>query len=507
MSSLAVSSATVSAVIGTMLAKGNFNPNSPYLPQSITILGEANHANQGSITFDVEQQITSAKQAGLLYGYGSPIYDVARILFPASGQAVGVPVYVMPQEEADGAVAKVITITPTGNATANGTIYLRISGRKVKDGGNYAINIESGDTPTLICNKFRAAIAANIDSQVTGSGSSTCIATAKWKGLTSNDINIVVDLNGTSLGTTYAVAETTAGSGTPSVATALTNLGNNWRTQLVNTYGLVSATMTELETANGIPDPTSPTGRYGGTIMRPFIALSGTTLDDPTSITSAGVRPNNVTLVTCPAPLSEGMPYEAAANVAYLLANVFQNKPHGDVMGLTYPDMPGPATGDIPAMNSHTVRDSYVKLGCSTVDYVGGVYKIVDLVTTYNASGEFPPYYRWPRDLNAYWNIMFRYNLKVVEKLWGKTIARDSDQITVSGVVKPKDWIAEIRDLIDGGVRDGLLTDAAFSYASIAVALAANANPNRLDTEFSVKITGIGKVIATTITGGFNFSN
>lgn len=506
MPSLAISSSAVSAVVGTMLSKGNFNENSPYLPHSISILGEANAANQSGLAADTKQLLTSAKQAATLYGWGSPIYEVCRILFPVNGQAVGVPVYAYPQAEAGGSVAKVITVTPTGTATANGTIYLKISGRSVKDGGNYAINIVSGDTPELICDKFRAAVAGVIDSQVLGTGTTTFIATAKWKGLTSNDINIVVDLNGTSLGTTYAVVNTTAGSGTPSVATALTNFGNDWNTFVCNTYGLVSATMTELEAANGIPDPTTPSGRYGGAIMRPFWAFSGTLLDDPTSITGAGVRPNNVTIVPCPAPLSLGMGYEAAANVLKGIADLYQSAPHRDAVNMAYPDMPAPASTSVPAMNSQTVRDAYVKLGCSTVDFVGGVYRLIDLVTTYNASGEFPPYYRWVRDLNVYFNLKFRHNLRVVEKLWGKTITQDSSTVTADGVVKPKDWVAEIRDLIDDSVRDGLITDAAFSYASIVVGISSQ-NPNRLDTEYNVKITGIGRVIPATITGGFNFSN
>lgn len=504
MPSNAVSQNAVSTVVGYLLAKGYFNPNSPNLPQNISILAEANTANQSALSL-LPAQITSAKQAATLYGYGSPIYTAARILFPSTGQGVTIPVTVYPQAAAGGAVAKVITITPTGTASASGTIYLTIDGRQTLDGGSYAINIASGDTPTVICDKFRAAIAAVLGCPVTGTGTATFIATAKWTGLTSNDINISVDLGSTSLGTTYAVVNTTAGAGTPSVTgtgNGLALFNNAWNTIVINGYGLVSATMVELETYNGIPDPTTPTGQFAGPIMRPMWALSGTTLDNPTSITGAGVRPNNVTIVPCVAPLSSGLPIEAAANVAFILANVFQNSPQSDVIGLSYPDMPAPPAGSIPAMNTQSTREAYVKLGCSTVDFVSGVYVIKDLVTTYNPDGEYPPFYRWVSILNKQFNYKFRYHLREQQKLVGKTIAKDTDVVTAPNVMKPKMWAAEVRDLIDGAVRDGILVDGDFSKKSVVVTINAN-NPDRFDTELDTKSSGVVRISATTNRAGF----
>jgi len=508
MSSTAVPLNYVTTVVGYNLDKGYYNESGTNLPQNINILGEANTANQSGLSL-LGTTITSAKQAADLYGWGSPIYSVARILFPANGSGVSIPVKVYPQLAASGAVAKVITITPTGTASASGTIYLRIAGRTSLDGGSYAISIVSGDTPTAICNKFRAAIAAVLGCPVTGSGTTTFIATAKWEGLTSNDINIAVDLNGTSLGTTYAVVNTTAGAGTPSVVgtgNGLTLFGNEWRTLVINTYGLVAGTMTELEEFNGIPTPGAPTGRYGGLVWKPFLALSGTCLDNPTSITSAGARPDNVTIVPCVAPLSLGMPYEAAANVAYRVSNIFQNAPQSDVIDQAYPDMPAPTVGNIPAMNDVTVRQSYVTQGCSTVDFTGGVYVIKDLVTTYNKSGEFPPFYRWARDLNIHFNIRFGYMLLEAANLVGKTITKDSAVVTAANVIKPRMWKAIVAAYMDDLEARALIADKAFSKASITVTINSS-NPNRIDTTFSDKITGVVRISSTTETGGFNFSN
>jgi phage tail sheath gpL-like len=505
MGSNAVPSNYVSAVVGYEQLKGYFNIDSPNLPQNISIFGEANTANQSGLSTQ-PVLITSRAQAAALFGYGNPIDSCLRILFPSSGANVSVPVWVFPQVAAGGSVAKIITVTPTGTATANGTVKVYIGGRTNLDGASYNINIVSGDTPTLVCDKIRAAVAATLGCPVTGSGTATFIGTAKWTGLTSNDITISVDTTGTSTGVTFAVVNTTAGSGTPAIATSLTYIGNSWNTLLINTYGLVAATMTELEAFNGIPDPTLPTGRYNTIIWKPLLALSGTLLDDPTTITSAGARPNNVTIVPCVAPLSAGLSYEAAANVAYVLSNIFQNTPHGDVLDQKYPDMPPPLAGSIPAMNSYTVRNSYVQLGCSTVDFVNGTYVIKDLITTYNPTGEIPPFYRWVRDINIYWNYKFGYFIKQQQFLVGKTLVKNSATVTATNVMKPNMWVGIVANYNLDCERRALIVNAAVNNKSIAASINST-NPNRMDTTESIQISGLARICSTDVTVGFNFSN
>ena len=140
MSSNAVGSERISTIVGYKIEKGNFNNITPNLPQRIALLGESNEVNQGNFTADEAKQITSAKQAGELYGFGSSLYAVARILFPLSGSGIGgIPVIVFPQAEAAGAAAKVFEITPVGVATKNTTHTLYIAGRSGLDGEIYEI--------------------------------------------------------------------------------------------------------------------------------------------------------------------------------------------------------------------------------------------------------------------------------------------------------------------------------------------------------------------------------
>ena len=514
MQSNAVSQSDVSAVVGYLLAKGYFNTSSPNLPQNISILAEANTANQSSLS-TAPVEVTSAAQVAGICGYGSPAYSIMRILKPATGAGVTCPITLYPQAAASGAVAKVITVTQTGNATIARTIYLTICGRNQIDGQVYAVNVEVGDTPTIFSTKAQAAITGVLGAPVIPSGTSTLINTAKWTGLTSNDINISIDQNGTvDPSVTFAVVNTTAGSGTPAISGGTPGLeyfANEWRTSVIISYGFVSATITALEAYNGIPDPVSPTGQYSGIIWRPMWAFSGTVADDPTSVTNVTARKTNVTMVSCVAPLSKGMPYEAAANVAYLCANVFGNNPESDVIGLVYPDMPPPAVGAIPQMTTHTFREYCVKRGCSTVNYSGGasgqgVYVVVDLVTTYNPDGEYPPFYRYVRDLNVHFNYKFGYYLLQKRIVEGKTLVPDNSTANTSTVIKPKMWKAEVAVYNKDCEKRALIVNATANNKQIQVSISST-NPNRMDTEQPLQISAIGRVLATTVDGGFFYGS
>ncbi len=496
----------VSRIVGYKLTKGNYNNTTPNLPQRIAIIGEANTPNQGVIVPDEPVQITSAQQAGELFGYGSPIHSIMRILRPVSGGGVGgIPTVVYPQEEADEAVAKVLTVTPTGTATGNGTHTIVIAGRDGLDGVFYDVNIVQGDNAASIAPKIAAVVNSVLGAPVSAtSSSSAATLTAKWKGLTSNSISVTVKTNGSDLGISYAVASPTAGSGTPSIAGALANFGSEWNTIVVNSYGTVSSIVQALETFNGVPDPETPTGRYAGIIMKPFIALTGSVEENPGSFTDASDRKDQVTIAICPAPLSPGMDHEAAANMAALFARQTQDTPHLDVASRSYPDMPTPL--NIGYMADYDNRDALVKKGCSTVDLVNGRYVVQDFVTTYHPQGETPPQFRYCRNLMIDFNVRFSYFLKEQTYVVDHAIANDNDIVSAPKVVKPKQWKQVIDQMADDLARRALIVDAAFMKDSIDVSIS-SVNPDRLETFFRYKRSGFARISSTTAEAGFNFGN
>jgi len=491
----------ISKVVGYKLVKGNFLEVTPNLPQRIAILAEANTANQGSLDL-TPKELTSAQAAGELYGFGSPIYNIMRILRPNQGVGVGgIPTVVYPQAVAGGAVANETEVTPVGTATKNGTHTLKIAGRNGVDGLFYDINIVVGDSIATVSTKIADAIQAVLSAPCNAVATATeATLTAKWAGLTSEEMVVSVDLNDTDLGITYVVAVTDNGLGTPSIAAALALFGNNWNTVVINSYGTVSAAIDTLEAFNGIPDPLVPTGRYVGIVFKPFIAFTGSLADDDTTFTDA--KKDEVTIALCPAPLSTGFTAEAAANMAALYVRVAQDNPHLDVSGLSYPDMPTPNT--IGSMETYENRDAFVKKGSSTVELSNGVYKVADFVTTYHPDGELPPQFRYVRNLNLDFNIRFGYFLLEEINVVDHVIANDDDIVTASTVVKPKQWRQILFRFAQDLSQRALIVDPAFMQDSITVDISTT-NPDRLETFFRYKRTGFARISSTIAEAGFNF--
>lgn len=501
MASDAVGSERISKVVGYKIAKGTSGNTTPNLPQRVAILGEANHANQSTLD-TAATVITSAQEAGEKYGFGSPIYHIMRILRPNGGGGIGgIPTVVYAQEAAVGAAYKVIDVTPTGTATGNGTHTVKIAGRSGVDGSSYDINIETGDTASDITEKMADVVNNVLGAPVTASDyvTSKVTLTSKWKGLTADEITVSVDTNDDDLGITYSVVSTQSGSGTPSIAAALALFGNEWNTLVVNSYGTQEDIMDALEAFNGIPDPSTPTGRYAAIVMKPFVAITGSVAEDPSSITDT--RLDDVTIAIAPAPLSDGLHFEAAACMTLLQARVAQDTPNLDVSGKSYTDMPTPLIiGD---MADYENRDVIVKKGCSTVDLVGGRYKIMDFVTTYHPVGEIPPQFRWVRNLNIDWNIRFGYYLLELVNVADHSISGDDDIVNAASVIKPKQWRQILNKYAEDLSKKAIIVDAPFMQDSITVEIS-TVNPDRLETHFSYKRSGFARILSTTAEANFN---
>lgn len=505
MASNAVGSERVSAIVGYKITKGNFSESTPNLPQAIEIFCEANHANQSSIDFDTDRyEVTTLQKVGEKYGYGSPAYLICRILRPIGGVGVGgIPIFINPQEEAAGATAKVVEIAASGTATGAGMHYVKIAGRDVLDGSSYAITINEGDTTADIAAKIEDAVNGVLGSPMTASADPyVCELTSKWRGATANTIQVEVDTDGNDLGLSYSISVTQAGAGVPAVTAGLNKIGDNWMTIGINSYGTNTSICNEFQTWNGIPDPTNPTGRYAGIIMKPMVVFTGSVADEDTAFTDA--RLNDVTIAICPAPLSKGLPFEAAANMAVLQARIAQDTPNLDVGDQMYPDMPTPTS--IGTMGEYNNRDLYVKKGNSTVQLSGGRYKVVDFVTTYHPVGELPPQFRYVRNLMLDFNVRFGYYLLEQINVVGHSISNDADIVSADKVVKPKQWKGILgKYFLDLAAR-ALIADAEFSSASCAVTIS-SVNPDRFETFFRYKRTGVVRIASTTAEAGFNFGS
>ena len=88
-----------------------------YLPQRIAVFAQGASA----VPYSTEKwQATSAGAGGSRYGFGCPIHDILRELFPVNGDGVGtIPVTVYPLEDAAGATPAVGDVTPSGTASSS----------------------------------------------------------------------------------------------------------------------------------------------------------------------------------------------------------------------------------------------------------------------------------------------------------------------------------------------------------------------------------------------------
>ena len=506
--STAVGSERVSRILGYILTPGFFQESTPNLPMRVAILAEGNTANQSNFSEDENYQLTSAKAAGDLFGYGSPVHKIMRILRPPTGGGIGgIPTVVYPQEEQGGAAAKAIEVTVTGTATGNATHYVVVNGRSSLEGTPYAFNVEEGDTATDVAAKIVTAITNVLGAPCTAANTLGVVtATAKWAGISSAELDVVIDSGDTAVGMSYASAQSVAASGATDIAPAITQLGGNeWNTIVINSHG--TATFTALEGLNGTPDPTTPSGRYTGIIMKPFISIWGSTLSTVsalTAITDASARKDQVTHALAPAPNSKGFTWEAAANMTLLFARTMQDSPHKDVNGATYPDMPVPADQNIGEMADYENRDVLAKAGSSTVDLNAGKYTVQDFITTYHPDGEEPPQYRYCRNLMIDFNVRYSYYLLEQIHVVDHSIAENAQPVKVAGVIKPKQWKLIVSKMAEDFAERNLIVDVAFMKDSITVGTS-ETNPDRFETFFRYKRSPYARVLSTTAEAGFAF--
>ncbi len=500
--STAVGLERISRTSGYKINKGSFNKGTKNLPQIIAVFAEANIANQDGLDTD-KKEITTAKEAAELYGYGSPMHQIYRILRPIGSDGVGgIPTIAFVQKSDKNAMPTSHTWTITGSATSSVTHTIVIGGRTSLDFESYSYSITKGDTPEVIVTKIKDAVNGVLGSPVSASNNGVTLKlTTKWSGNTSKTLVTNFNFGTKSGGISYSKTEVEEGVGEVELKTALDQFDNIWYTTVINSYG--ESVFDVLEQFNG--NPVQATGRYEGQVFKPFLSFFGTTLDDKDSIlaiTDNSSRIEQVTHVHCPAPKSSGFPWEAAANVIRLFTRTMQDTPHLDINNMSYPDMPIPSNELIGDMSSYNNRDVLVKKGSSTVVLENGAYKIQDLVTTYHPKGESPLQYAYSRNINLDWNVSDNY--RTLETLFIKdhVLIQNNQATSVSKAIKPIEWKAIVQEMFVDLANTALINDPDFSKESLLVEISKN-NPNRFETFFRYKRTGIARIESTDVEAGF----
>jgi phage tail sheath gpL-like len=197
------------------------------------------------------------------------------------------------------------------------------------------------------------------------------------------------------------------------------------------------------------------------------------------------------------------LPVEVAANVAMLVATIAQNSPNIDVNDKAYPDAIVDAIG-IGNYHDYEYRDEAVKKGLSTVDFVGGDIVIKDLVTTYNPLDEVTPQFKYVRNLMLDWNIRYAYKLLEQVHVVNHTLVPDGTIVSAGNTISPAQWKGILHKMFESLADRGLIADADFSKQSLLVNISST-NPDRFETFFRYKRTGIARICSTTAEAGFYY--
>jgi phage tail sheath gpL-like len=506
--STAIDTTRISRVVGYKLKSGLFAPVTPYLPQRIAVLAEANAAEQSGLD-ETPFEFINAAEVGEVMGYGSPAYQIARILRPVTGNVLGgIPTVMYPVPSDGGATQAVykLGVTVATSVTENATHKLVINGRDNIDGKSFSYTVAVGDNAAAVRQKIIDAVNAVLSSPVIASENVSDVdLTSKWSGVTA-ELTVRVDVGGKDAGIVYAEVSNTAGAGAVDISDALAAFGEQWNTIVINQFG--TSTLQALESHNGVPDPDSSTGRYIGDTFKPYVALFGSLLNDKdeiATITDVTARKDQVTNVLCPAPNSEGFAWEAAANMALIWGPIAQNTPHSSIGGKSYLDMPVPANADLGDFDDYDARDFIVKAGSSTVNLTNGKYTVQDLVTTYHPDDEPIPKFRYVRDLNVDWNMGYRWKLIMVDFIQDRAIVADNTPVSVADTITPKQVKQLIISHVEQAELEALIVDSAFSIDSALVQINGS-NPARLDIFFRYKRTSTANIVSTDVEVDFAFT-
>lgn len=189
-------------------------------PYTTLLIGQKLSA--GSAVKEVPIQVTSVAQAKTLFGAGSMLAQMVEAYRETDSYT---ETWCLPLEDDAAGVQASGTITISNTATAAGTICLYINGRRI------TVGVAASDAAAAIATAIATAINADNDLCVTATAAEGVVTlTAKWKGLTGNDIDIRLNYyTGETLpaGITAAVAAMSEGTSNPDIETGLAAMGDD----------------------------------------------------------------------------------------------------------------------------------------------------------------------------------------------------------------------------------------------------------------------------------------
>jgi phage tail sheath gpL-like len=423
------------------------------------------------------------------------------MLFPLNGDGVGtIPVTVYPVEP--DALADVWTggITVTGAEQNADEVYKYVTNNFESDEFVIPAGSTDQEAATILYTALSAAassskilMAPNGPPPVTPDFPFVTI----WKGESAGDINLSIE--GTANGLTFAITDAVGPGVNPDgdVTTALAQMGDVWESIIVNCFSRV------LDDGNLDLIQTFGETRWGPLVRKPLTSWTGdnrVAVGD--QVTSSDSRKDDRIQGTIPDPGSNELPVKIAARAIARIAVIADDNPPQDYRGAQ-------ATGLVPGADgvqwTYVERDLAVTSGQSTIKKVDTVVALEDTVTYYHPSGDPLPAYRYLVDIVKLQTILFSLDGIFSAQEWvGSPLIPDNQPTTNKTAKKPKDAVAAISKMVDELGLAAIISDPAFAKTTISAEIDGT-NPNRLNVEFSVLLSGNINIIDITANFGFHF--
>lgn len=451
------------------------------IPQKIALFGQYN--NGKSPEDYVPRQVSGPDEVASITGNGSMLHLMAVKAFL---QNQGVPVYIIPLPAHVSGVAAQGSITASGTCTGAGNIALFVAGQRV------AVAIALGDNATTVATKIATRIAALVKLPVTETHSSAVVTlTAKWKGVTGNDINLAVDLDANDdldepLGIALSLSQMTGGLNNPDATSAFDGLGNSFFTQVAFPY-TDSANLTLLDAYWE--------ARIAASVKKPFIAIIGNVEARATYQSTVQGR-NSPAETYCNVQVSPNLPLEiAAAAVAACSASASSDvaRPWKNLK------LRGIRAGVLPEFTWEEHNNVQLAGGGTTVPMADGTVIIKDLVTTSktNELGAEDDTLRYPETIANYqakvYSLDAMFNLPPFDRA---IVIPDGTPSSKQYVVSPGRVISYLRRLVrELWIANQWSHTEAAIFASMEAEINAS-NPGRIDCKLTDLVSSGLRIVA-----------
>lgn len=510
---MALNATSLAAATGASVRNVQFKTEALNLPRKILILATFDPAKTSVVPL-VPVQVLSAEDAGDRFGFGSMAH---RLVVQAFIGGNGTPVYVMPTEEAGGAVAADGSIDFTASAgVGSGVIYLYIAGLAVP------VTIAAGTTADNIALAVVAAITADqtlpVSAAIDGVTSAQVNLTAKSKGPWGNDISInlnLVDGQALPAGVSAVVTDMASGAGIPTMSDTLDALGTGddaneaYFTDVVHGYGVDSTTLDAISTYVGAGNDFL--GLYSKTVSRPFRVLTGDVAAGSGGLAAlvaiADARKTDRANGVLSVPGSANHPAEIAAQAIGHMARINQDRVAQHYLGIQLIGVHTGAKSDR-WTSDYDNRDTAVKGGISPTRVQNGAVYLQNVVSFYRPASVpvASNGYRSMRNIAIIQNMLYNIRVNFEQEKWqGVSIVSDTLRVTnTTDRQKARDVGSVIDDLMALAVSfesHAWIYEAAFTINKLkeAGAVTVRAGGLGFDSVMSVIFSGEGGILDTVV--------